>query len=372
MQTNRTNHYYKKLLVLLALVGCAIFLAGSGIRSLLSVATIAHTNSPSTIATHAAPSVPFASTSMLANKAAFVPLKQEMTMTTQPQKASPLLWGTNLSLQDANDQVITSATTRSLLQQMHMRIMRIPTRDKMDDALIQQAAQIVKNLGATPLVILQGDQSSSRALNNDLRIINIMNKLFGKNIVYYEYGNEEDFFLKLSADKYSASWNRLVPQLKKAALNGHFIGPVNYQYNGDYLQYFLQHAQPRPDEVSWHEYTCGSNWSNDVCLSHIDNWTVHITKARNIMQTTLGKTLPIMITEWNYTANPTPNDGKSNDESFMTTWTTKALQTFAANNIFAAMQYACTNYAIPLVDSHKNITTQGAVFRDQYHNIIGN
>src|SRR5581483_1225293 len=110
METNRTKHLYKKLLVLSALIGCAIFLAGSGIRSLLSAATT-HTNSPSTIATHAAPSIPFASTSILANKAALVPLTQEMTMTTQPQKASPLLWGTNLSLQDANDQVITSATT---------------------------------------------------------------------------------------------------------------------------------------------------------------------------------------------------------------------------------------------------------------------
>jgi hypothetical protein len=209
-------------------------------------------------------------------------------------------------------------------------------------------------------------------LNNDLRIIKIMNDMYGKSTVYYEYGNEEDFFLKASADKYTTSWNHLVPQLKQAALNGHFIGPVNYQFNSAYLQYFLQHAQPRPNEVSWHEYTCGSNWPNDVCLSHIDNWTTHITNARSVMQTTIGTTLPIMITEWNYTPNPTANDGKSNNESFMTTWTTKALQTLAANNIFASMQYSCTNYAIPLVDSHNTMTTQGTIFRDQYHNIVGN
>jgi hypothetical protein len=56
----------------------------------------------------------------------------------------------------------------------------------------------------------------------------------------------------------------------------------------------------------------------------------------------------------------------------MTTWTTKALQTLAANNIFAAMQYSCTNYAIPLVDSHNIMTTQGTVFQNQYQNIVGN
>jgi hypothetical protein len=56
----------------------------------------------------------------------------------------------------------------------------------------------------------------------------------------------------------------------------------------------------------------------------------------------------------------------------MTTWTTKALQTLAANNIFAAMQYSCTNYTIPLVDSHNAMTTQGTVFQNQYQNIVGN
>jgi hypothetical protein len=364
------NSNTKKLFLLAGIIGLVTLLVGAGVQSLTS--SIPYHNGTTAARTTLASTQSLAFPSINANKNIFAPLTQEMTMATQPQQTSPLLWGTNLSLQDANDQVLTSATTRSLLQQMHMRIVRIPTRDKMADTIIQQAAQIVKNIGATPLVILQGDQSSSSALNNDLRIIKMMNNLFGKNIVYYEYGNEEDFFLKLSADKYTASWNRMVPQLKKAASNGHFIGPVNYQYNGDYLQYFLQHAQPLPDEVSWHEYTCGSNWDNEICLSHIDNWTVHITKARSIMQAAMGKTLPIMITEWNYTANPTPNDGKSNDESFMTTWTTKALQTFAANHIFAAMQYSCTNYAIPLVDSHKNMTTQGEVFRDQYHNIVGN
>src|SRR6266700_583654 len=371
MQITRTIFKHQRLLITSGIIGLVILLTGAGIQSLLSTVT-QHNGTTLSARTTLASTTSLAFTSIHTNETVFTPLTQEMTMATQPQTASPLLWGNNLSLQDANDQVLTSDTTRSLLQQMHLHIIRIPTRSSMADSTLQHAALIVHDLGATPLVILQGDLSGTNALNNDLRIIKIMNNLYGNSTVYYEYGNEEDFFLKASADKYTVSWNRMVPQLKKAAPNGNFIGPVNYQFNPDYLQYFLQHAQPQPNEVSWHEYTCGSNWPNDVCLSHLDNWTVHIAKARSVMQAAIHTTLPIMITEWNYTANPTANDGKSNDPGFMTTWTTKALQTLAANNIFASMQYSCTNYAIPLVDSHNTMTTQGTIFRDQYHNIVGN
>jgi len=44
---------------------------------------------------------------------------------------SPLLFGTNMGLFDSNDQVLTSSTTRGLLQQMHVRIMRMPVRSSL-------------------------------------------------------------------------------------------------------------------------------------------------------------------------------------------------------------------------------------------------
>jgi hypothetical protein len=282
-----------------------------------------------------------------------------------------LLFGTNLNLQDSSDQVLTSAATRTALQQMHIGMIRIPTRDGQSDSIIIQAAQITKSLGAVPLVILQGDKATPNALTNDTRIINDMNTIFGNSTVYYEYGNEQDFFLKLTTQDYTASWNRLIPQLKKVALNGRFVGPVNYQYNASYLQYFLQNANPLPNAVSWHEYTCASNWANDICISHLDNWTVHFNDARSIMNTTIGTSLPIMITEWNYTANPASGDGKSDNTAFMTTWTTKALQTFAADGIFAATQFSCTNYAAALVDSNNNMTAQGQAFQKTYATMVG-
>jgi hypothetical protein len=283
---------------------------------------------------------------------------------------SPLLFGTNMGLFDSNDQVLNSTVTRAALQQIHMRIIRMPTRSSLAEATEIQAAQTIKSLGAAPLVILRG-QLDKNVLADDMRIVKDMNTIFGQNIVYYEYGNEEDL-QGVPVNQYTASWNSIIPQLKHIALHANFIGPVNFQYDHNYLTTFLQSAQPRPDEISWHEYTCDDSWATSVCISHIDHWTNHIADARATMISTVGSELPIMITEWNYAPNAVPNDGKNNNSAFMNAWTTHALQTLAANRIFASMQYSCTNTAIPLVSTDGTITTQGTMLQSQYQNIIIN
>jgi hypothetical protein len=281
---------------------------------------------------------------------------------------SPLLFGTNMGLFDNNDQVLTSATTRSQLQQMHVRIIRMPIRSSLTEATEIQAAQMIKSLGAVPLIVLRGAVDST-VLADDSRVINDMNTIFGNSVVYYEYGNEEDL-LGVDVNGYTASWNAVVPQLKHLALQGQFVGPVNFQYDRNYLTTFLQNANPRPDEVSWHEYTCDDSWASSICISHIANWSNHFADARSAMQSVIGTALPIMITEWNYAPNAVPNDGKNNDNAFMTTWTATALQTLAANGIFASMQYSCTNTAIPMVSSGNGATAQGTTFSSQYQSMV--
>ncbi len=255
---------------------------------------------------------------------------------------SPLLFGTNLGLFDSNDQVLVSATTRTMLQQIHTRIIRMPVRSSLSEATEVQAAQIIKNLGATPLVVLRGAVDSN-VLADDSRIVNDMNRIFGSSVVYYEYGNEEDL-LGVDVNGYTASWNAVVPQLKRLALHGQFVGPVNFQYNRTYLTTFLQRANPRPDEVSWHEYTCDDSWASSICISHIANWTHHFNDARAAMTATIGTALPIMITEWNYAPNAVPNDGKNNNP--------------------------VTNTAIPLISPNSALTTQGSAFLSQYQTMI--
>jgi hypothetical protein len=195
-------------------------------------------------------------------------------------------------------------------------------------------------------------------------------------VVYYEFGNEDDWN-GLPIDRYTAGWNQIIPPLKKLALNGKFIGPVSYEYSNENLTTFLQGANPHPDAISWHEYTCSWKDPADMCLSSIDKWTTHVSDARAVMQSTIGTTLPIMITEWNYAADqsvqnngqPHP-DNKYNNAAFMTQWTTKALQTFAANSVFASMQYTVTNTALPMITYQNQMTVQGQTFQTLYAKII--
>ncbi|TMC22599.1 MAG: hypothetical protein E6J34_05435 [Chloroflexi bacterium] len=274
-----------------------------------------------------------------------------------------LLFGTNFTLNDSSDQALNNPVG-PLLKQMHVGIMRIPMRASLTQATYLQAAQLIKSIGAAPLVILETPEKVPSAISDDTQIIATMNQTFGSGIVYYEYGNEPNLG---NGDPtwYVASWNKNVPAFRKLASNGRFVGPSLYTYAGPYLSIFLTGVkQNLPDMVSWHEYTCAAAWTADVCMQRLDNWAVHDADARRIMSGILGTTLPIMITEWNYTAeHSVAGDGKHDNPSFMTAWTTKALQSLAANNIYAAMQYSCTDAQIPLIDPSNKLTTQGSVFQ---------
>lgn len=294
---------------------------------------------------------------------------------TPTAPASPLLFGTNLGLFTANDQVITSPTTRALMQQMHIRIVRVPMRTKLPIEVEVQAVQAVKNIGAIPLIVLTGLRNPN-ALADDTRMIQNVNRVFGNSLVYYEFGNEDDWN-GVTITRYTGGWNALIPQFKRLALNGKFVGPVSYEYSHDNLTTFLQGANPRPDAISWHEYTCSYKDPATSCLANLDGWTRDITDARAVMQNTLGTTLPIMITEWNYAADQSTqhnglpfDDGKYNNATFMTEWTTKALRTLAANLVFASMQYSVTNTALPLITFRDTLTTQGETFQSLYQAMI--
>jgi hypothetical protein len=299
-----------------------------------------------------------------------------VTVTAIPNvAASPLLFGTNLGLFTGNDQVVSSASTRALMQQMHIRIVRIPTRTYLPNEVEIQAFQAVKSIGAVPLIVLTGLRDPN-VLADDTRIIQDVNSVFGNSLVYYEFGNEDDWN-GVTIERYTMGWNTYIPQFEHLALNGKFIGPVSYQYDHNNLTTFLKGANPRPDAISWHEYTCSYREPMEKCLTHLNRWSTHINDGRSVMQTTLGTQLPIMITEWNYAAdqsiqhNGLPfDDGKYNNASFITAWTTKALDILAANKVFASMQYSVTNTALPLISDNNALTLQGITFQSLYQKMV--
>jgi hypothetical protein len=261
------------------------------------------------------------------------------------------------------------------MQQMHIRIVRVPVRTKLPNEIELQAVKAVKSIGAIPLIVLNGVRNPN-ALADDTRMIQDVNSVFGSSLVYYEFGNEDDWN-GVTITRYTNGWNTLIPQFKRVALNGKFIGPVSYEYSHDNLTAFLQGANPRPDAISWHEYTCSYKDPANSCLAQLDRWSTHISDARTVMPNILGTMLPIMITEWNYASDQSTqhnglpiDDGKYNNAGFMTEWTTKALRTLAANQVFASMQYSVTNTALSLITLHETLTTQGATLQSLYQTLI--
>jgi hypothetical protein len=282
--------------------------------------------------------------------------------------ASRFIFGTNLSPNDDKYQTVTSQTTQDLLQEMHIQMVRIPLEKPLSETVITQTAQGVKKLNAVPLVNLY-DPFAPKSQEENRKIIKIMSKVFGQATVYYEYGNEDDA-AGISAEDYTAAWNKAVPDLKKLAPGAHFIGPATYRYTEQYFQTFLKQANPLPDEISWHEYACDSAESQQTCTQRLSNWSGDIRNARTTMTKVLGKSLPIVISEWNYAANAKANDGKANDSKFLVSWMTKALQILSDNQIFASMQYSCTG-TTPLI-TNDELTPQGEAFMNLYDNYVTN
>jgi hypothetical protein len=135
--------------------------------------------------------------------------------------------------------------------------------------------------------------------------------------------------------------------------------------------YFVQQASPRPDAVSWHEYTCGTKDSDQRCLASIENWTKHIKDTREAMQVDL----PIMITEYNWNANPdpdpqkgTPADARATNSAFLTQWTKRAIEVLVENGIFAAHHYVLTNNErlAMIADASSTLTAAGKAFQETY------
>src|SRR5260370_28693077 len=85
---------------------------------------------------------------------------------------------------------------------------------------------------------------NAHVLAGDTRMIRDSNAVLGNNLVCYEFGNEHDWN-GVTITRYTQGWNTLIPQFKRLALNGKFIGPVSYQYNRDNLTTFLDRKSTR-------------------------------------------------------------------------------------------------------------------------------
>jgi hypothetical protein len=287
----------------------------------------------------------------------------------QAPGVSTLIWGVNI-----DHQISTSARAQALIKQLGVQTIRVgDTSGGNPPPAFYSKIQSIKDMGLVPLIILHagGIVNPGQRLTIDINMVSKIQQIFGspKARVYYELGNENDLNPGMNASSYTAMWNELIPMLKPLAPHSWFGGPVNFQQNPSYIAYFVHNAHPRPDFISWHEYTCGPGSSASYCIRQIDNWATHIGNTRRAIAANGDPVPPVMITEWNYSPLGISSDGKRSDSVFLAQWTTEALQTLVANNVFAAYQFNVEGVS-GLVDSTNNPTAQGQAFQAAYHHLI--
>lgn len=282
---------------------------------------------------------------------------------------NPLLFGTNLGLYDTSDQFLTSQTTRDALKSIHVQIIRMPIRFAGGPAPQEiTAMQLIKSMGLVPLIILKYSQTDPTGAAK--LVIQQANAIFGNSIVYYEFGNERDLN-GVNQSQYTSQWNQTIPQVKSLPINGRFGGPTNYHTDPGYISYFVHNSNPKPDFISWHEYTCSSSDSAQTCINNISSWAGHVTDTKNAITAAGNSVPPIFITEWNYDPqNPSPDSRVT--ASFEQQFTQKALQELANIGVTGATHYVATGHTeYNLVDPTGRLTAEGTEFGVMYNLLIG-
>jgi hypothetical protein len=280
-----------------------------------------------------------------------------------PRAGPRAVFGINLSMYGpgGQDQFINDPKTHAVFARPRVPLVRIPIRIGTPVPSLRSAMQAVKAAHATPVVILHG-AATPDPIATDRYLLGLVRSVFGSSRVYLEIGNEEDQ-AGVDAARYTATWNAIVSQLRRRSPPSYLYGgPVTASADPGYLAYFVRHARPRPNFVSWHEYACGPADSDNSCISHIGQWGTHVAQADARMRAAIGATLPIMITEWNLDAAPDP---RYQDAPFIGRWVRAAiaeLERLRARGLIAALYYTASANADALVNPDATFTPEGAAW----------
>lgn len=222
------------------------------------------------------------------------------------------------------------------------------------DYMLLDLLNKIEGVNAEPLVILP-------SISNPSSCKHIVN-LFKGRVRYYEFGNEPSLWLQLSAQEYTEIWNEVIPVLKQIDSAIKIGGPAFYSHGcydeGEaYIRTFLQEANPKPDFVSWHMYFGDVNTSDQEILDKASQTSECIDDVENnVIVPTLGHSLPIIITEWNWNPNPDlQGDNRDLDKQFITNFTSIMIEEFKSNNyLLMAHQFCygshCANGRLAMIE----------------------
>lgn len=252
--------------------------------------------------------------------------------------ASSLLFGTNDTYEWSTQNIETMPSIQHALRTAGFTLLRTFIPDNADDATLEKRISTVENVGAHCLAVLTNVKNTT--FNEHVV------SYFGSRCQLYEFGNEPDFYGTPFND-YISAWNTTIPLLRQINPAAKFIGPAVVNSFGlhNYLPLFLKGVKSSgviPDAISIHYYPC---WQMDepTCLASASTFASTIQKTRGYIQSTLGKDLPVGISEWNYDpGNPPPAYGDKAD--FITKFTEAAIKSMVKGGAAFACQFDAASY----------------------------
>ncbi len=266
---------------------------------------------------------------------------------------SSFLFGTNDTQEWAGDNVETNPAIQQALKAAHFTLMRTFFFDKSladghatTDAEIEQRIQTVENSGMICLGVFPDFLDTAFTIH--------VVRYLGSRCNLYEFGNEPDYN-GYTVQQYLQQWNKVIPQLRQINPQAKFIGPVISNDTGNqcddlvadvpdcFLQQFLSGVKSSgvlPDAVSFHWYPC-YGVTETSCLAKASSYAQVTNEVRCVVHATLGKNLPVGITEWNYDASVPPPDYGT---TFIQQFTTQALMSMIQAGLDFANQFDAQSY----------------------------
>ena len=292
------------------------------------------------------------------------------TTTTQPGTSQPGLlpgettwssgapsfdFGTNDTINYGTPNVDTLSSVQADLKGGGLTILRVWAYGSDSDATILQKVAAATGSGEVCMFML--------GQTNDLTWLEHVVTETEANCPYYEFGNEPDNGgspANGSIATYTSQWIADIPQLRAIDPKAQFGGPVIMwsgsccQFSGttypDDMAYFLgvtAQAGVRADFIDYHDYPCtaGKQDTEAACLAATPgdfawNWNNVIPYEQQYY----GKVIPTGVSEYNFDPGDQHLYDWCNDSTFMTQWTTAALDEIVKLRMSFANQFDSLNW----------------------------
>ncbi len=255
------------------------------------------------------------------------------------QGVSSYLFGTNDTYEYSFQNIETQPAIQIALRRAGFTLMRSFFADGASDAAIEQNMHTIENSGAHCLGVITNIF--------DVPFDEHLVRYLGHRCLMYEFGNESDFN-HIPIEVYLRQWNTLIPVLRRINPGAEFIGPVTYNPQGvhNYMRAFLEGVKTSgvlPDAVSFHWYPC--YWDPEPkCLAKAGSAGQAAQGVQDMVQSILGKNLPVGISEWNFDA-ALPPPAYGDNAAFITRFSDEALQSMAAAHVAFACQFDAASYS---------------------------